>query len=212
MFSIEKDIKTQLPHIKQCCGKFAYDEEVRDLLYSDVLEKIWKFKNKFSGTEAEFKGWAYMVTKNAYISTYHKEKRRQADDIDEVMYQVDFSDSYDVAEDIDTKQKLNDVLYTIKQKLNSRNQEIFKLCVIDGLSGEEVADQMEVNENTVRGVVHKIRKYISDPLNIITQPREALVKSQRSPIHRKLIVPKSRFAIKLMDIINQYNKALELKY
>jgi RNA polymerase sigma factor (sigma-70 family) len=210
MFSIEKDIKTQLSHIKQCCGKFAYDEEVRDLLYSDVLEKIWKFKDKFSGTEAEFKAWSFTVTRNAYISTYHKEKKRQAEDIDEVMYRVDFSDSYDVEEDIDTKQKLNDVLYTIKQKFNSRNQEIFKLCVIDGLTGEEVADQLDVNEITVRGVVHKIRKYISDPLNILTQPKEKLGRSHRSPISRILIVPKSRFVIKIKNIINQYNKALEL--
>jgi RNA polymerase sigma factor (sigma-70 family) len=212
MFSIEKDLKSQMSHIKQCCGKYAFDEDERELLYSDVLEKIWKYRHKFTGTEKEFKGWVYTVTRNAYFTIYQNNKKLQTEDIDDILFKVDSPDAYDVEEDYDNKRKIEDILYTIEQRFSEKSLAIFKLKFLEDKMDDDVGEELGIPGGTVRSALHRMREYISDPSNIISKPipktKTSIQKAPVKPSISKTIIPKTKIIKMLLKIRDQFPERL----
>lgn len=165
-FNIEKEIKHQITHVRKCCYMLVRRREEAELLESEVLEKIWDKKHLFNGSEKDFKGWSYTIARNIAITNFNKMKYK-VDSIDSVLreqHSVFISNN-----SYYPKQHLKDVVYTIKSKFKEKQVEIFKQHVIEGYKIHEIAKRLEVPEGTVKHVVHAIRKYVSNPDNIISE-------------------------------------------
>ncbi len=72
MVDIEQEIKNNFSFIRYCCNRFLKNEEEQELLFSNVLEIIWRRKNNFDGSN--FKGWVRVVVKRCFIDEYRKDK------------------------------------------------------------------------------------------------------------------------------------------
>ncbi len=204
-FNIKKELSNNLDvhmsHIHQCCYKFLKDPEEISLMKSEVLEKIWTKQHLFSGTHSEFKAWVFTITRNTFISKYNKNKGKHTDDISE-MYNPPSID-FDVQGDIDNKKQLKDIIYTIDTNFKKLQADVFKANVIDGKKYEECAEEFDLPMGTVKNIIHVIRKYVSDPLNIISE--------KRLPVKvNKIIIPKTRIINLLIKIRNQYNRMLHV--
>lgn len=165
-FNIEKEIGFQIKHVRKCCYMLLKRREEADLLESEVLEKIWDKKHLFKGDEKDFKGWAFTIARNIAITNFRKKKYR-IEDIDSLRW--DKHSMFVVNNTYYPRQQLKDVVYTIKSKFKEQQTEIFRLHVVEGYKIFEVAKELDVPEGTVKHVVHAIRKYISNPDNIISE-------------------------------------------
>jgi RNA polymerase sigma factor (sigma-70 family) len=161
-FSIEKDIKSQFKHIRKCCSKFYKKREDIELLESEVLEMIWRKRDKFKGDEIDFQKWSFVVTKFAFINNYRRTKNYTFSNIDY------YSDNLSYSDDIYNKMYIDDILYTVEKKFKKIQSDIFKMHIVEGYKIVEVAKELKVPDGTVKSTVHIIRKYINNPENIIS--------------------------------------------
>jgi hypothetical protein len=53
-FNIETDLPQKMKLIKYKCKKHEFDQVKAELLYSAVLERIWVYRHKFSGSPSDF--------------------------------------------------------------------------------------------------------------------------------------------------------------
>lgn len=181
------------------------DPEEISMLESEVLEKLWTKRHLFSGNASEFKAWVFTITRNTYISKYTKAKNRKTEDIDEI-YDQPHTD-FDVSEDIDNKKQINDILYTIEQKFKKDYVDIFKANVIDGKKYEECAEEFGYPMGTVKNVIHTIRKYVSDPENVVSidYVKTNIIAKPKTRIDA--VIPNTRIIKLLMRLRNKYRKA-----
>lgn len=179
-----------------------YNPDERDLLYSQVIEKIWIKRHIFDGTIAEFRGWVNTMIRNTHIDNYRNNKG---------VFRVDINEAYndpgvniDVSSDIDNKKQIRDLLYTIDQKFNKKYSTIFKMHIVDGYKISETSINLDVPEGTVKAVVSKIRAYISDPANIISEDNIKV----KSVVATKstIVVPKTRIIRMLFSLRDKYQK------
>jgi RNA polymerase sigma factor (sigma-70 family) len=162
MFDIEKELQSQIKHIKSCCSMFCNNREDISLLESAVLEKIWTKRHLFKGSESDFKSWTFVVTRGIFIDNYRKTKNYTFTNIEYYSQDLNYST------DIYNKMYLDDILYTIEKKFKKLHRDIFRMHIIEGYKIFEVAKELKVPDGTVKHTVHTIRKYIGNPDNIIS--------------------------------------------
>ncbi len=162
MFDIEKELKNQMKYIRRCCAMFCRNAYDIDSLQSEVAERIWAKRHQFKGDEKDFNKWAFVITRSLFINNYRHAKKYTLVALEDYTIYNDF----DIEADMDYKQLLNDILFTIERKFRKIHSDIFRLHVIEGYKIYEVAEMLGVPDGTVKNVAHTIRKYISKPENI----------------------------------------------
>lgn len=161
--NIELYLKESWSFIKQRCRfYFPYDKDSSELLFSQVLEKVWKNRDSFSGDSTDFKKWVNSVIRTTFIDDYRKEKKYRATDI-ESAYNV--SEKSNPIENKNTKEIVDNLLLDIKSKFSSINYQAFDLY-INGYKIHEISKMTDIPENTVKGIAHRIRKYINERYTI----------------------------------------------
>lgn len=167
---IEVLIKRNFSEIKKYCGRFQYDRDERELLFSIVLEKIWKRRYTFIGsTDHEFRKWVQVVAKNAFIDNFRSNPNKNNTlDITEV-YEKDlqFPDNYNIENYIDSSILLKNIAHTIKDRFKEKYFIVFKMYYIDELKIREVSELSGIKQQSVKTILKIIRDYIRDPKNIL---------------------------------------------
>ena len=128
-----------------------------------VQEVLLRVRRGLDGyTPGTFEGWLWRITRNAFLDSVRREKRRPTtplppDDVaaagatpspDEVLASIRFSDD----------------VQTALLKLPFDFREAVVLCDIVGLSYEEIAEVAEVPVGTVRSRIHRGRKLLREML------------------------------------------------
>lgn len=134
-----------------CCRYVKSSMEAEDVLvtaFTKVFEKIDQFKN-----EGSFEGWIRRIVVNEALTWLRKNR---------TMYVETNLEKAEVEPDYE---KLSDHLETedllrMIQQLPAGYQMVFNLYAIDGYSHKEIAEQLNISENTSKSQLSRARVYL----------------------------------------------------
>jgi RNA polymerase sigma-70 factor (family 1) len=134
--------------LKYFISRIAREDEAEDLV-EDVFVNIWKAKPEFQN-KSHLQAFLYRAATNLridYLKSHRVNKTEPLanQDLQEVQnYQHDMVRAELLAE-----------IYRAIHKLPSQCQKVIRMSFIDGLSNKEIADQLGINEQSVKN--HKSR-------------------------------------------------------
>lgn len=141
------------------CMRYAQDrQEATDILqdgFIKVFDKIGLYDDNGS-----FEGWVRRIIVNTAIDAIRKRKNEILTD-DTGIYQSSDGD-YNNDEDDNTAYKglgVNDVVEAM-QELSPMYRAVFNLYVMDGLTHQEIADELEISVGTSKSNLSKARARI----------------------------------------------------
>lgn len=121
-------------------------EEARDIVTESFI-KLWNQKSNFSNM-AHLQVYFYTVIKNSCIDYLRKDKLRT-----KIEYQL-IHQSGTLTENVIERKyqeaQLIQLLYERINRLPERMQQVFKLTYLEGYSRAEVAQMLNLSENTIR--------------------------------------------------------------
>lgn len=120
-------------------------EEARDIV-TEAFIKLWSQVNSFSSM-AHLQVYLYAIIKNSCIDYLRRDKRRTR--IENQLSQAEIIQE-NVIERKYQEAELVQMLYERINQLPERMQQVFKLTYLDGYSRTEVAQMLNLSENTIR--------------------------------------------------------------
>ncbi len=133
-------------------------EDSNDLL-QDVFIKVYKNKNKCFKMK-NFRGWVYTVTLNVARDYLRMHKRKQEVVFDETNGKSQQDDPFRSYENDEIKRMILDAL----NKLSDKYRRVFVLRDIEGLSYQEISENLRIREGTVKSRLNRARLQIADSL------------------------------------------------
>ena len=140
------------------CIRYAGSvEEAEDILQEGFV-KIFLNINHFKG-EGSLMAWMRRIMINTAITAYHKSlKHRYHEDVDEIretdMTEMDWSDSDFTAEE----------LKNIIMRMPEGYKMVFNLYAIEGYKHREIAEILEIDENTSKSQYSRARRWLQERL------------------------------------------------
>lgn len=141
--------------------------EAEDAL-QDAFVNIFKRIKDFEGRrEGSLTAWIKTIVINAALSLNRKNKKHNfTDDVTELRIADPdelFASSLD---DDDSEEKRKSRILKAVQELPTGYRAVFNLYVMEGYSHKEIAEILEVSENTSKSQLSKARKYLKTYLGI----------------------------------------------
>lgn len=155
------EFKPCLPELLRSCMRLTLNKADAEELLSSTVQKVLENMDSYTpGTQP----LAFMrtIARNTFLNDRKKIKSRKTQLVeDEAFLQ------YDAAEEavmldlfnnlLDDYQSFGDeVLAALEQIRNDQHFKVF-CCVMDGHKSREIAEDMGIEENTVKGIVRRIR-------------------------------------------------------
>lgn len=169
---IERLIKANMKPCLVMCKKFIHDEDGAEMLRSHVLEKAWKYRDKFEGTDSNFKAWLYTITRNTYFDVFSKNKKEGVKISIEDSFEHPSVESHE--DKLGNENLIRDITYTIDTIFSNRESGVFKMNTYQGFKYEEIAEHFNITLGTVKNIIHRVRLYVSNENNIISPPIEKI--------------------------------------
>jgi RNA polymerase sigma-70 factor (ECF subfamily) len=136
-----------------CIRYMNNEDEAKDALQEGFI-KVYRNISKFSHT-GSFEGWLKRIFVNTSIEQIRKRKLHY--DIDNMDYNTP-----EFAKDLQMSSIDADKIMSLVQKLPSGYRTVFNMYCIDGYSHKEIADYLNVSENTSKSQLFKARKLLQD--------------------------------------------------
>ena len=141
------------------CDRYANKQEDALEILNDGFLKIFKeihhYKPSYADVVSSFKGWLRKIMVYTAIDHFRKNhKHRMVTQLDNVVYQV-----ATISEDAISKLSYEEIIRAI-QDLSPGYRTVFNLFVIEGMSHEEVANQLGVSIGTSKSNLSKARKQL----------------------------------------------------
>ncbi len=132
-------------------------------LVDEVFMRIWQNKSKIE--EDKFEPYLFKIAKNIIIDTLRKK-------IDRLIFLSEgfneFESGYnDVENKIETKE-IDEWYSRVLSELPESRRKIFYLNRVENLSYKEIADKLNISENTVDTQIRRSLKYIRDEVKKIS--------------------------------------------
>ena len=127
--------------------RFVTDGPTAEDITSETFIKLWNRHGDFENIY-KLQSFLYTATRNACINTLRSEKR-QSEKEKQLLYLIE-QDSEEALAQQQLTAKIYQYIYEEIEKLPPQEQKIFKLAYIDGLSNEEIALQLGINNQSVR--------------------------------------------------------------
>lgn len=149
-----------LKRLSRKLARYLRGNDTADDLWQDVFCRLWTRRDDIAAAEAA--AIATTTARNLAIDSWRKGQRRQMLELDE---QRD-SQSVPSAEDnYSTHEQYVIVRQLIESELTSTQKQVLQMRDIDGLSYEEIADTLCLQETAVRMQLSRARKKIRDIYN-----------------------------------------------
>lgn len=147
--------------------------EVKDTMQIIFME-IFKSLPNFDSNKSQFKTWLTRITINQILL----QKRKAKIDYTSLEYENINLIENDFEVPIESKMD-KEILYGILSKMPSKYITVFNLFIIDGYSHKEIAQSLNIAENTSRILLHRGRVWAMKELKIhfkdsISQFKKAL--------------------------------------
>lgn len=134
-----------------CCRYVKSSMEAEDVLvgaFTKIFDKIDQFKG-----EGSFEGWIRRIVVNEALTWLRKNRSMYVEtDLEKADYEPDYKSASDHLE-------AEDLLRMIQQ-LPTGYQIVFNLYAIDGYSHKEIAEQLNISENTSKSQLSRARVYL----------------------------------------------------
>jgi RNA polymerase sigma-70 factor (ECF subfamily) len=127
--------------------RYLPDTQAAEDITSETFLKCWEKRGDFENLR-KLQSFLYTTTRNACINSLRSEKR-QADREKQLDYLLSQT-SEEGQEGRDLTARIYQYIYEEIEKLPAQEKTIFKMAYIDGLSNEEIAEKMGINNQSVR--------------------------------------------------------------
>jgi RNA polymerase sigma-70 factor (ECF subfamily) len=132
------------------------DRALAEDLLQNVFEKSFKKENELKN-HPNISGWLVQSLKNEVLMHFRKTNRLVSlDGLEELQSEE--------LEPIDSDQAISKVLSLLKG-IPLRQQEVFQLREVEGLTYEEIADYLEISLEQVKVNLHRARKKIQEKMS-----------------------------------------------
>ncbi len=154
------------------CDRYTSSEEDAVEILNDGFLKIFREIHHYSPAYADvvssFKGWLRKIMVYTAIDHFRKyHKHKMVTDLDHVVMQVP-----SVNEDAIDKLSYEEIIRGIQQ-LSPGYRTVLNLFIIEGLSHDEIADQLGISTGTSKSNLSKARKQLQKILFKQNQTEEA---------------------------------------
>ncbi len=139
-----------------CCRYSKTKAEAEDVL-QDGFIKIFKKIKTYEG-KGSIEGWLRRVMINTAINNYRSSNKHYYHEDIETDTNINLKTdeiSFDFDDNITDKQ-----IMSLIQELPSGYNMVFNLFVIDGLSHQEIANELNITVNTSKSQLYKARKWL----------------------------------------------------
>lgn len=139
-----------------CMRYFTSKQEAEDVLQEGFI-KIYTNLNKYN-FEGSFEGWVRRIMVNTALDTIRKNVKYRDDiEIDSVDYKV--TSNGNIIESM-----VRDELLILIQELPTGYRTVFNLFAIEGYSHKEIAEQLEISENTSKSQFSRAKSLLRKKL------------------------------------------------
>ena len=141
------------------CDRYTNSQEDAVEILNDGFLKIFReihhYHPSYSDVVSSFKGWLRKIMVYTAIDHFRKyNKHRMTTDLDNVVYQVQAVD-----ENAIEKLSYEEIIRAI-QDLTPGYRTVFNLFIIDGLSHDEIAQQLNISVGTSKSNLSKARRQL----------------------------------------------------
>jgi RNA polymerase sigma factor (sigma-70 family) len=141
------------------CDRYTNNQDDAVEILNDGFLKIFKeihhYKPAYADVVSSFKGWLRKIMVYTAIDNFRKNhKHRLVTQLDNVVYQF-----ATISEDAIDKLSYEEIIRAV-QELSPGYRTVFNLFVIEGMSHEEVANQLGVSIGTSKSNLSKARKQL----------------------------------------------------
>ena len=127
-----------------CVRYTRSDEKAREVLNLG-FHKVLKNLSKYRHGEVPFKSWLRRVMINTLINEFRKEKAHY----ENMLYVESYTDSNTQSDINEAAMRLEaEQIHYLISRLPEVNRQVFNLFYIDGYKHREIADLLNINENT----------------------------------------------------------------
>jgi len=150
-----------------CCRMTGNPDDAADLTQEAFLN-AWRGLGKFGGQSA-FSTWLYRLAANACIDFLRREKRRTAlsmtlEDGEDEDYQADLPDERWAPERELERGETRRALQEGLRALSPEHRQVLLLRETEGLSYQEIAQVLDLEEGTVKSRIARARMALKDYL------------------------------------------------
>jgi RNA polymerase sigma factor (sigma-70 family) len=139
------------------CLRFARNTLEADDILQEGFIKVFTFLKDFR-QDGSLEGWIRRTIVNTAINYYHSKENEWKET------SIDKADSYhSTTEDILGKISTADLLYII-QELPEGYRMVFNLYVIEGYNHQEIAEMLNISENTSKSQLSRARMALQERL------------------------------------------------
>jgi RNA polymerase sigma factor (sigma-70 family) len=141
------------------CDRYTSKQEDAVEILNDgflkVFREIHHYHPAYADVVSSFKGWLRKIMVYTAIDHFRKNHKHQmVTQLDNVVYQVE-----SVSEDAVEKMSYDEIIRSI-QDLSPGYRTVFNLFVIEGLSHDEIAKQLEISVGTSKSNLSKARRQL----------------------------------------------------
>lgn len=147
--------------MRYCDNRTEAEDALQDA-FVNVFKRIVDFEGRREGS---LTAWIKTIVINSALSLNRKNKKHNfTDDVSEM--RIADEDSFGGFDDSETDDGRRQRILNAVQDLPAGYRAVFNLYVMEGYSHKEIAEILEVTENTSKSQLSKARKYLKTQLGI----------------------------------------------
>lgn len=168
--------------VKGHAYKFMHDWDLADDMACQTFTRAWEFKDKYDYTKAKFSTWLYTICRNLCLGELNRKKKDNyipqdiSDIFDSAMLPASAAASTDSTQYIVEKGEIvandnNDIIartYNASlmeiDNLGGTYAKILRMKLIDDMKIREIADELDMNESTVKNYLYKGKEAIAEAI------------------------------------------------
>ena len=152
------------------CIRYAKTKHEAEDILQDGFIKILTKINDFNSA-GSFEGWMRRIIVNTAISHYHKNKKHND------IYDIDEINETDIkGYTFDNKQFTSEELYSVINNLPEGYKVVFNLYAIEGYKHKEIAEMLNINQNTSKSQYSRAKDKLREQLELISKIKVKNVK------------------------------------
>ena len=152
------------------CIRYAKTKHEAEDILQDGFIKILTKINDFNSA-GSFEGWMRRIIVNTAISHYHKNKKHND------IYDIDEINETDIkGYTFDNKQFTSEELYSVINNLPEGYKVVFNLYAIEGYKHKEIAEILNINQNTSKSQYSRAKDKLREQLELISKIKVKNVK------------------------------------
>lgn len=163
--------RTFAPRMLGVCLRYATDRDTAEDILQEGFIKVFGNIGNFRG-EGSLEGWIRRIMVNTAL-TWFKAKRKQGftEDID-TMDEKGLSDALDSEGGENLEILSPDEVMGLIQQLPDGYRMVLNMYVFEGLSHRDIAENLDISENTSKSQLSKARRYLRKLAEAVEKEKE----------------------------------------